>query len=213
MLKPVLGSQLSLGSHLARGLVGCWLLNEGSGNKVFDLSGNGNTGTVSSGTVWKPGIYGQVLDIDTTVIQPVTLAKEIILTKGTIIIWAKWSGNNNKMLIGKNDVNNNIIISLPTNIRLEDNANTKISYTVPALGTDWHQLAFTNDGTNWRVFVDSIQSPTGAGIMGQMNINTIGNGYNNTTYVWDDDIGMVMIYNRALSASEIALLYRAQFQI
>ena len=61
MLKPVLGSQLQLGHPLARGLAGCWLMNEGSGDKVSDLSGNDNTGTFQAGAakpIWIPGNTG-----------------------------------------------------------------------------------------------------------------------------------------------------------
>ena len=52
-LKPPLGARLIPGHPLANGLVGCWLMNEGSGNKVYDLSGNGNSGTLTNGPEWK----------------------------------------------------------------------------------------------------------------------------------------------------------------
>ena len=45
-LKPARGTQINRAHPLAKGLAGCWLFNEGSGLKVFDLSGNGNSGTL-----------------------------------------------------------------------------------------------------------------------------------------------------------------------
>jgi len=42
--KPMYGVLLNPYHPLARGLVGCWLFNEGGGNSVFDLSGYGNHG-------------------------------------------------------------------------------------------------------------------------------------------------------------------------
>jgi len=53
--KPTQGAQINWTHPLARGLVGAWLMNEGSGSKVNDLSRNGNDGIINSGT-WKYGI-------------------------------------------------------------------------------------------------------------------------------------------------------------
>ena len=53
--KPRLGMQLNRRHPLAKGLVGCWVMNEATGNKVFDLSGNGNTGSFESSTAWVVG--------------------------------------------------------------------------------------------------------------------------------------------------------------
>ena len=66
--KPPLGVGLDFTHPLAQGLVGCWLFNEGSGDKVNDLSGNGNVGTLQNmafpSTVvsgWNPGKDGPAL--------------------------------------------------------------------------------------------------------------------------------------------------------
>lgn len=50
-VKPPLGIQLNVGHPLARGLVGLWIMNEGGGSRVFDLSGNSNTGVITD-AVW-----------------------------------------------------------------------------------------------------------------------------------------------------------------
>jgi hypothetical protein len=46
--KPPLGSQINWAHPLARGLVGCWLMNEGSGNKIWD-SVKGRPGIAATG--------------------------------------------------------------------------------------------------------------------------------------------------------------------
>ena len=46
--KPPLGVQLKWGHPLTKGLVGCWLFNEGGGDKAYDLSGYGNHGTLKN---------------------------------------------------------------------------------------------------------------------------------------------------------------------
>ncbi|MBU0598822.1 LamG domain-containing protein, partial [Patescibacteria group bacterium] len=66
-MKPLLGVQLNRSHPLAKGLVGCWVMNEGAGNKIYDLSGNGNDGSFPGGTanpLWKPGRTGPALKFD-----------------------------------------------------------------------------------------------------------------------------------------------------
>ncbi|KKK92766.1 hypothetical protein LCGC14_2699630, partial [marine sediment metagenome] len=56
--KPILGRQVNWAHPLSNGLKFLMLGNEGSGSKVFDLSGNGNTGTFGAGAaspIWVPG--------------------------------------------------------------------------------------------------------------------------------------------------------------
>ena len=47
--KPMLGAQINWVHPLAQGLVSCWLMNEGSGNKIFDYSENDYIGTFANG--------------------------------------------------------------------------------------------------------------------------------------------------------------------
>jgi len=63
-IKPRLGTPLNKGHRLSKGLVGCWLMNEGCGGEVFDLSGNKNTGTLSGDTAWAAGKHGSCLSFD-----------------------------------------------------------------------------------------------------------------------------------------------------
>jgi hypothetical protein len=53
--KPLLGQPINGEHPLSKGLVGCWVFNEGSGDKVNDLSGNENHGTLNNSPVWVPG--------------------------------------------------------------------------------------------------------------------------------------------------------------
>jgi len=57
-VKPLLGRQVNWAHPLSKGLVGLWLFNEGSGDIVNDLSGNGKTGTLQSGVSWSISDYG-----------------------------------------------------------------------------------------------------------------------------------------------------------
>jgi len=51
------------------GLVGYWSFDEGSGNKIYDKSGNGNDGSLlpsGSGPIWTAGKFGSALQFDGT---------------------------------------------------------------------------------------------------------------------------------------------------
>jgi hypothetical protein len=62
--KPHYGSRVDPHHPLAQGLVGCWLMNEGGGNTVFDSSGFGNHGNFSNGPLWVNGRSGSVISFD-----------------------------------------------------------------------------------------------------------------------------------------------------
>lgn len=65
--KPPRGCQLNRTHPLARGLVGAWLMNEGTGDTVWDYSGNQNTGTLMNmdpATDWVATQHGEALDFD-----------------------------------------------------------------------------------------------------------------------------------------------------
>ena len=40
--KPLVGTQINWGHPLSKGLVGAWVINEGSGDRIYDASGNQN---------------------------------------------------------------------------------------------------------------------------------------------------------------------------
>ena len=39
-IKPALGSTIDFNHPLSQGLVGCWLFNEQTGNKIYELANN-----------------------------------------------------------------------------------------------------------------------------------------------------------------------------
>jgi len=57
---------LRKGDWSTDGLVGLWLMNEGTGNIAQDLSGNGNAGTLFTDTTWASGKFGPCLNVPGT---------------------------------------------------------------------------------------------------------------------------------------------------
>jgi Concanavalin A-like lectin/glucanases superfamily len=85
--KPMLGSSINWAHPLAKGIVGCWLFNEGQGDLVNDISGNKNNGkltnmsfpaTTTSG--WNPGKFGKEIRLDANndyIIYPSNFSKAL----------------------------------------------------------------------------------------------------------------------------------------
>ena len=57
--KPLLGTPLDYSNPLSQGLVGAWVMNEGSGDRIYDASGNAKDG-VFDGTFWAATSKGVV---------------------------------------------------------------------------------------------------------------------------------------------------------
>ena len=209
--KPPLGFQVNGGHPLSKGLVGLWLFNEGSGSQVFDLSGYGNNGTfdATNPPAWKAGKFGSCVDINTSATQPISLPSSIVLTQGTIAGRIYWSGNAEKMWIGDDTTSNYFFYVGHWRVK---GATTKIDFSdsLPAAG--WYYVVLVMDGTNWNLYVDDVPDSGNPIASSQTyTINTIGHSYSSSTYCWDGDIDNAMIWNRALSASEIAQLYSNSF--
>ncbi len=68
LLKPLFGqAELQRDHPLAQGLVGAWLFHEGSGDRVWDYSGNGNHGVLTNmdpATDWVPTPSGYGVELD-----------------------------------------------------------------------------------------------------------------------------------------------------
>ncbi|MFA6077782.1 MAG: LamG domain-containing protein [Candidatus Paceibacterota bacterium] len=197
------------------GLVGYWNFNDGVGTKTGDISGNGNTGTVSNAT-WTQGRFGKALyfgGVNSSVSVP---NKPIfdITSSITLSAWYKKDvgSGTNKWLVHKATVNTSysMFIEGGLKMRIEHPAMQDCATTEPSEGV-WHHAVSTYDGTNMRVYVDGVLKQTCAAT-GSINISGGGieiGSFSSTGYPFKGVIDEVRIYNRALSASEISDLYKA----
>jgi len=104
VIKPALGVQLKRDHPLAQGLVACWLLNEGSGNRAYDSSGKNNIGTISgyaspptSTDGWNPGPDGKVLlSPSDAVTRKIDISDSLSLRPGNgSMTWSFWAAPTN----------------------------------------------------------------------------------------------------------------------
>ena len=101
--KPILGRQIDWSHSLSDGLVGLWLMNEGSGNTVADLSGNGLLQTLS-GPEWVASKYGPGVSYisgnsDYSAVAHSSLIDFEYTDAFTIVVFGK--SNNNRIIVTK----------------------------------------------------------------------------------------------------------------
>lgn len=64
--QPPIGTQLNRSHSLSQGMIGCWPLNEGGGQKAINYSQPNKNGTLSNGAVFKQTNFGNCANIDAT---------------------------------------------------------------------------------------------------------------------------------------------------
>jgi len=221
ILKPRQFAKPSRGHQLSKGLVGYWLMNEGSGTKVYDLSGNGNTGSLVGNTHFVPGKFGSALDFDGTV-DYVNLGGAILTTYPmTMICWFETDvRSDDTLFVLKHDSANSFYLMTDADgdVRLRVEAVNVIDYALTGVFTlnEWHMAAgVLTSATHRRAYLDGKGGGVRTGDLTPIGINGTRIGGNSHTSAWDYNgrISHVMLYNRALLASEVALLYREPFCI
>ena len=79
--------------------VGAWLLDEGSGKKVADASGNGNDGEFVGNPKWIEGVFGSALHFNgRNDMIPVGKDKSLRITEGTMMNWINIQTSNDSGL-------------------------------------------------------------------------------------------------------------------
>lgn len=214
--KPMLGQQINWAHPLSKDLLGYWVMNEGSGNKVFDLTGNGNHGTFQANTAWATGTFGACIEsIDQG--DYVSLASSI--TFGNTDTWSVIF-----KVIVHNTANRDGVIGDSTDLRSVRLAEGALFRFVSADETqDW---AAVQSFTTWKTFAlvaygdNTISLYENGKLVSTedmspkhtaFTIDNFGRVHSNSVYDLDGQISYVSVYKRALSASEIAQLYKTPF--
>ena len=207
---------------LEQGLVGYWKFNEGSGQTTANSAPTGGTGTLIYQPSWVSGKFSTALRFQ-TLDQAVEIpANGMSVSQGTITLWANPAsfpnaaqfmfghiagGWNNRIQIYTNNTSGALGIGLGNLHKKHNNI-----YNLP-LNT-WTHIALTWNGTNYVVYVNGTQQATGtySGLSTLSSYADIGNtGYRSDRHeAFMGRVDDVRIYNRALTASEIAGTYTYQ---
>ena len=196
----------------------------GTGTTWNDVSGNENTGTVSGSANFST-INGGNFSFPTSGSFVFPENSALNTQTPTVEVWARTNATNqNGFWFEKGNVNTQYSLFLEnTNIiwrHYFSNLSNYNNLTVPAATyintTNWFQIAGTFTSGARRIYVNGVlvasDAQTGT-IATNTNGSSIGvyGGFNGSRgYYYNGNIGTVKVYNRALSATEIAQNYNAQ---
>jgi hypothetical protein len=228
-MKPRLGSRIDWGHRLAQGLVGCWLMNEGGGTKIYDISNNGGNSSSIHDFAFAPAKYGSGLHYGAGASnQEVEFSNDYkpldgcaaftikLLCKPTTAIASDYG-------LFYTDIH---ATNEPIAWWIDNGSPDRIGVVVTASGgtTDvdygsatitagiWYDFALTWDGTTVRLYIDGVEDTgfDGSGATGTLDASGSQYHIGNDTNLSRDFIGTFdhcYIWSRALTASEITQLY------
>lgn len=208
--KPPLGSLINWAHPLAKGLVGCWLINEKSGNRIIDYCGMRNATMGSTPIRVSEGVKTAKLSTDVMPL-PVRLNTYANVTIMTKLNPAEVSTNTGAVLAGTTYTDGGYGFYVYSNNTIYVNVSGSYPLlTVPAnyfVVGQIRTLAFSKQGAVGNLYGDGIfltsESYTPAGCFGFDSLN----GYVGGTAQFNGTIYYIYVWNRPLSAQEIAYLY------
>lgn len=217
------------------GPVGWWKLDECQGGTAYDNSGNGNNGTITigatgtqtamgtcqtSGTAWGNGATGKwnaSLSLDGTDDYVTIPHKSALMpTSVTVSGWVKFNSNSSWMIVNKapgNTPGSYYIYgdSLSDGMwSIFGPTATRYNCSVGSLTTGtWYHLVGTFDATSGvqKCYLDGKLKNTTTGAALGSNISDVYLGKYTSGYQTNGQIDDVQIYNYALSADQVKLLY------
>ncbi len=209
-------------------LSGHWNMDESLGNSALDTSGNGNTGVLTNGPSWIDGRFGEAIGLDGAD-DYVQIADDATLDFGTgdftISAWLKTTASSTSRILGKVDGDGTTggspiqyhfytVSDGKLYFKVADGSSTVTYKTTNAINDgEWHHLMGTWKGSTdtMKVYLDGVEESNqveNTGSIGSLD-NTgsfrIGRAGSDTPIA--GSIDEVRIYSRALSESEVGLLY------
>ena len=200
-------------------LVGYWSLDEGSGSKAYDGSGNSNDGVLTNMTDddWIDGVVGKALDFDGSNDRVMLGSNYSFAANHSLSFWAKIevqdyqgiaSGNLGSYAYlrfgGNTAENSNIYFETNTE---EDggylNFDSSISFST------WYHFVITQDNAKkWSLYINGVlQAATVTTTNNTLTIRAFGMGRAGQDFL-KGSLDEIRIYNKALTAKEVSALYK-----
>lgn len=214
------------GAPIDTGLVGHWMFDDGAGGIATDRSGNGNDGTLTNGPTWTTGQLNGALSFDgvndvVSVPHNASIDLPDILT---VSVWIKGNAvlDNYSSIVqkgafaGQKGYSVQILDFGPTTfVRVDTNTfnqNLGANSFPNVITNTWRHLVAILDNGMHNAYTDAILTRSTAylhtGGLSNTLALSIGRRIYDNTNAFNGLIDDVRIYNRALSAPEIAELYR-----
>jgi len=218
--KPLFGILLRGDHPLARGLAGAWLFNEGRGDRLWDLSANGRPGMLTGmdpAAAWVAGPYGYALDFDATddrvIVGPLTG-----IDFGTVNACAmrlRVYGLGDRVLVGhKTQFDGGYFLALNALGGLcyaANGAYVSVPHGMTVGDEVW--LGVSREGTSVAFYKNGVQLGTTQTLSDNrsLSVSSIGGYRLSPYYAAHMRCDYVYCWDRALSAGEMAWLYRDPF--
>jgi len=219
--KPGYDRALITDHPLANGLVGSWIMNENTGTDVHDATGS-NDGNMAASDGWiTDGLdinsdsdrKVSIGDLDDLYTDGITIVAKV-KTGASIGTWLKIAANDSVFLRMPSATSDGFRFGVynGTATVIEEDSEGGI------LSTDTeYTLAGTYDGAELIVYKDGVKAggtpPTQTGDIDDSTGDMYLGGQSDTSNVWNGEIHYVHIYNRALSAQEIAQIHDDPYQM
>lgn len=199
-------------------------MNEGTGGTAYDLSGQVNHGTIS-GALWTGGEWGTALRFDGSNDEVITAnnigisgaSARTVLAKVNIVAFSGNPKIQGVVAWGAESARTGCILGVigSTGQLFAWGHTENLGGSILSIG-QWYRIGFTYDGaTTLRLYIDGVEDSNGS--ISESAWNTP----NSKLYVCNSatlfpingeylqaDVEYVMVWNRALTAGEIAALHR-----
>ncbi|HVY39162.1 MAG TPA: LamG domain-containing protein [Polyangia bacterium] len=209
-------------------LVAYWKLDNAQGTTFRDYSGNGNTGTMFPGSSWVTSSLPSIgyddpaaLSLDGSSGYATMGATNLPALNGTMTIsfWAYWPSVSGTATTGQNmfvltdgATYDQIGLWHDQTLAMWNNGGTNMLSASSTPASGWHHIAYTFDGTTRKFYVDggTPTTSTTATYGGTASIVYFGT-YNGTNELFNGKLDDVRIYNKALTATQIASLAAGRY--
>jgi hypothetical protein len=181
-----------------------------TGTTWYDLSGNSNHGTLTNGPTYNSGDGGSI--VFDGVNDYVPLPDNITNLSGdwSIDVWIKPNNDSNPRVVTLLTDLDNLQVGYMNNtlvpyIRID---NSTISSTTSLIASEWVNIIYQISSSTRQIYINSILTSTvSGGITSNGLYSAIGGGYDG--YQMNGNISKGLVYNRALSSTEIETNYNA----
>jgi|GEM_PF-1515738 len=201
------------------GLVGSWHLNEGSGTKTIDSSGNNNTGTLNGSNYWSTsGKNGNSFTNSSTNSISLSNGNDANVT-GDISVEA-WiyptSFSANNTIVHKNS-QYTLAIDASGNVAWADSSNWSyanfVFRNIGLVTNQWQHIVATKTGGTVKIYLNGVEKVSqafGGVLTSTANVMSIGcysNATDCTGSYFLGKIDEVKVYSRAISGTEVTNRY------
>lgn len=184
----------------------------GTGTAWYDLSGNGNDATLYNGVAYTASGGGSFNFDETNDYAKINNTSVLPTTAYTKVAWFRPETNTANIISGTGTNHAFWLGNTSTTLQAGHNGSwSQISYSPgDMLNQWWHGAVTFSNSTGWVLYLNGVQVATNASTTTFPSASGVCIGsFGDASNMFDGDIPVVQIYDRALTATEIAQTFNA----